>query len=196
MKLLKRGKYWHADFTVNGERFRMGLDTTDWREAQRTANEKLSEAQRGKLTASSHQFARLGFIQAADRYTSDREGHLAPRSITTEQERLKPLKSFFGSTALTRISADLIRRYISQRKNSGVSNRTINLEVGCVSRILKKGKRWHLLADEIRPLPERRGIGRAMTKDEKTRLLTIAATRPQWQVARLAAISHSLAEKT
>jgi hypothetical protein len=34
MSLYKRGKTWHTDFAVNGERFRQSLDTTDWREAQ------------------------------------------------------------------------------------------------------------------------------------------------------------------
>jgi hypothetical protein len=32
MALYKRGKTWHTDFTVNGERFRQSLDTTDWRD--------------------------------------------------------------------------------------------------------------------------------------------------------------------
>jgi hypothetical protein len=30
MALYKRGKTWHTDFSVNGQRFRQSLDTTDW----------------------------------------------------------------------------------------------------------------------------------------------------------------------
>jgi hypothetical protein len=33
MSLYKRRKTWHTDFSVNGQRFRQSLDTSDWREA-------------------------------------------------------------------------------------------------------------------------------------------------------------------
>jgi integrase len=186
MAPFRRGKWWWADFSVNGQRYRQPLRTTDWREAQSREKELVTQASTGKLAPSSQQFARLAFAEAADRYVTDRQAHLAPRSIVTERERLKPLKAFFGSTALTRISADSIRQYIAQRKSSGLSNRTINMEVGCLSRVLKKAKRWHLVADEMKPLPERRDIGRALTHDEKIRLVKMAATKPEWLVARLA----------
>src|SRR4029077_13371017 len=47
--------------------------------------------------------------------------------------------------------------------------------------VLKKAKRWHLFADEIRPLPVRQNIGRALGYDEKLRLLRVASSRPEWQ---------------
>ena len=186
MSLYKRDKTWWTDFSVNGQRYRESLDTTDWREAQRLEKEKISEAQQGKLVPSSQQFSRLAFSEAADRYLDDRRAHLASRSIVTEQERLKPLRAFFGATALNRISADSIRQYITHRKKAGLSNRTVNMEVGCLSRVLKRAKRWHLVADELKPLPERRDIGRALTHEEKIRLVKMAASKPEWQVARLA----------
>jgi integrase len=176
---------WWTDFSVNGQRFRESLDTTDWREAQHSEKEFISQASQGKLAPSSQQFARLAFSEAADHYVADRRAHLARRSIVTEQERLKPLKAFFGAKALNHISADSIRQYINCRKDEGLSNRTINMEVGCL-RVLKRAKRWHLVADELKPLPERRNVGRAMTHDEKVRLIKMAAIKPEWQVSRLA----------
>jgi integrase len=44
------------------------------------------------------------------------------------------------------------------------------------------------VAEDIRPLKERREVGRAMAHEEKVRLLRLAAIRPEWQVARCAAI--------
>jgi hypothetical protein len=44
------------------------------------------------------------------------------------------------------------------------------------------------VADDIRPLKERREIGRVMAHEEKVRLLRVAAIRPEWQVARCAAV--------
>jgi integrase len=187
MSLYKRNKTWHTDFSVNGQRYRDSLDTTDWREAQAREKELIGQATAGKLAPCSQQFAKLGFSAAADRYVADRRAHLAPRSIVTERERLKPLRAFFAPLALTRISADGIRDYIAQRKERGIANRTLNMELGILRRILKRAKRWHLIADDVKPLPERQNVGRALQHGEKLKLLKTAASRPEWQLARLAA---------
>ena len=173
---------------MNGVRYRVSLDTTDWREARSREKEKIAEAHAGKLASSGQQYARLGFTEAANRYIADQIAHLAPRSIRTERERLKPMRTFFGATLLTRISTDSVREYIWHRKQQGAANRTINMEIGILRRIIKRAKRWHLIADEIPHLPERCDIGRALTFEEKSRLLWTAAAKPGWETARLAAI--------
>jgi hypothetical protein len=43
MSLFKRNKVWWADFSVNGQRFRVSLDTTDWREANSREKDKIAE---------------------------------------------------------------------------------------------------------------------------------------------------------
>jgi hypothetical protein len=165
MAPFRRGKWWWTDFTVNGQRFRQPLKTTDWREAERNEKVLISQASAGKLAPTSQQFARLAFGEAADRYLGDRQSHLAPRSVVTEKQRLKPLREYFGATALTKITADAILAYIPERKRAGAANRTINMELGALRRILKKAKRWYLVADEIKPLPERRDVGRALAHE-------------------------------
>jgi hypothetical protein len=77
----------------------------------------------------------MAFSQAADVYATDRLSHLAPRSAQTEMERMKPLKAYFGATSLSRLSADSIRQYVAHRKSAKLSNRTVNMEVGCLSSI-------------------------------------------------------------
>jgi hypothetical protein len=179
MAIFKRGKTWWTHFFVNGARYRCSLRTTDWREAQAHEKELIGQASVGKLAPSTQQFARLAFSEAADRYCADRLAHLAPRSIRTENERLKPLRSFFVTTPVSRISADSIRGYIGHRKQHGAANRTLNMELGILRRILKRAKRWHLLADDVQRLPERRDIGRALRHEEKLKLLKVAASRPE-----------------
>jgi len=49
--------------------------------------------------------------------------------------------------------------------------------------VLKKAKRWHLFADEIKPLPLRQKVGKALGYEEKLKLLKTAASRPEWQNA-------------
>ena len=186
MSLYKRSGTWWTDFSLNGQRFRMTLDTSDWREAQRLEKEKISEAQQGKFATSSQRFARLVFSLAADNYLDERKLYLAPRSVTTESERLKPLRAFFDGARLLNITADSIRKYISHRKNLGLSNRTINMEVSCLSRILRRAKKWHLVSEDFTPLPERHHVGRALTSREKANLIKMAATSTNSDNARLA----------
>ena len=52
--------------------------------------------------------------------------------------------------------------------------------------MLKRAKRLHVLADDLKPLPERRDIGRALAIDEKLRSIQTAKAKPEWGNARLA----------
>ena len=104
----------------------------------------------------------------------------------TARERLTPLRAYFGVTPLTRIAVDAIRQYRIKRKTDGLSNRTVNVDVAWLSRILKRAKRWHLFSEELKPLPERHNIGRALGHEEEIWLNHIAAARPEWASLRLA----------
>src|SRR5215469_15258416 len=188
MSLYKRGKTWHTDFTVNGQRFRQSLDTTDWREAQSKEKELVAQASAGQITPKAQAFSRLGFTTAAERHLDDRMPHLAAKSVETEKERLKPLKAYFKEAPLLRINADTLRSYISERRKKGVANKTINLEIGVVRGVLKRAKRWYLLADEIKPLPAKHQVGRALAKEQKLGLAKLASTNPDWENARLAMV--------
>src|ERR1043166_3337272 len=81
MKLFKRNKTWWADFSVNGQRFRVSLDTTDKRKAVSEADDRLVKAKQGKLSTASQSFARLAFPEAAEKYLSGRKLELAPASL-------------------------------------------------------------------------------------------------------------------
>jgi len=188
MSLFKRNKTWWTDFSVNGVRYRMSLDTTDWREAQTQEKEKITQATEGKLAPSSQQFARLAFAEAMERYLDSRRLELSKRSLEKERQLLVCPARFFGASSLARISAESLLAYREQRAKAGLTPAYVNMEMGVIRRILKRAKRWHLVADDIRPLRERREVGRALTPEEKVRLLATAGSRPEWRVARCAAV--------
>ena len=188
MALYKRGKTWHTDFTVNGERFRQSLDTTDWREAQSKEKELIAQASAGKLAPTSQQFSKLNFTQAIERYLEDRAAHVQPRSKRSESDHAKPIREYFASLPIARIDTDSILTYIRHRKAKGLSNTTVNMEIGILRRVLKRAKRWHFVEDEIPHLPERRDIGRALKPEEKLRLLKLAQSKPEWETAYLASV--------
>ena len=187
MALKKRGDTWHTHFFVDGERFRKSLDTSDWREAQRKERELIAEAKAGKLMASRDEFSRLAFSEAADRFIADRIPRLAPRSVQTERERAKAIKAVIGNVPVWRLTVEQVRAYLRSRKAAGRSNATLNRELDIIRGVLKRAKRWHHFSEEIRPLPVRENIGRALTYEEKVRLLKRAAARPEWQTAAWAA---------
>jgi integrase len=188
MSLYKRNDTWWTDFSVNGQRFRMSLDTSDWREAQRSQKEKISEAQQGKLAPSSQKFARLSFSEAADRYLEGRKLELSSRSLKKERQLLVCPRKFFGTTPINRISHEGLLAYRESRADDGLMPSYLNMEMGAIRRILKRAKRWHVVAEDIRPLKECRSIGRALAYEEKVKLLRTAEGRSEWQVARCATV--------
>ena len=188
MALFKRGKWWWTDFSVNGVRYRESLNTTDWREAQSQEKEKITQASTGKLVPSRQQFARLAFVEAADRYVESRKLELAPRSVAKERELLRAPGQYFQNTPLRRITAEDLWMYREERAKRGKAAVYINMEIGAIRRLLKRAKRWHLLAGDIRPLKEPHREARVLLFDEKLWLARIAASRSDWQIARLAMI--------
>jgi integrase len=187
MALLKRNKTWFTDFSVNGQRYRQSLHTADWREAQQREKELITQASTGKLTPTGQQFARLAFTEAKTRYLDSRRLELSERSLKKERQLLVHPSRFFEGTPLVHITTESLLSYRESRAKCGTGSVYVNMEMGAIRRILKRAKRWHLLAEDIRPLKERREVGRAMAHEEKARLLRLAAARPEWQVVRCAA---------
>jgi integrase len=202
MALWRRGKWCWSDFTVNDTRYRIPLkdqrgkripydedpQSSDYKRALEAETRAKVAAEKDELLAARQRFSKLRFGEAADRFLSERIPYLAPRTVETERERVKPLKAYFVGTRLSRISADQVRLYIQHRKQAGMANKTVNLELELVRGILKRAKRWHLIADEIKALPVHQNAGRALELDEKLTLLKVAASKPQWQVAKCATI--------
>jgi integrase len=188
MSLVKRGKTWHCDFVVNGQRFRQSLETTDWREAQAKKKQLIAEASEGKLTHNSTALARLPFVQSADDYVSARKLELAPASQAKEKQLLVQLRAYFKQEPLKAITVKRITDYRTWRAEQEVGPATLNAELGILRRILKRAKLWARVADDIRPLREPTTIGRAIAEEEKQRLLKTAVMRPEWETVYLAAI--------
>ena len=188
MSLYKRKKTWWTDFSVNGERYRESLDTSDWRAAQSREKELIAQASAGKLAPSSQQFARLAFSEVADRYLESRKVELSMRSFKKERQLLVHPRQFFGATSLNRIDSEGLFAYRDSRAKKGLKPSYLNMEMGVIRRVLKRGKRWHIVADDIRPLKERHDLGRALAPEQKLKLLRIAGSRPEWETAFFAAV--------
>ena len=188
MALRKRGKTWHTDFVIDGQRFRQSLETSDWREAQTKEKELIAAAKAGKVASRRQPIARMPFCEAAEQFLADRLPHLAPLSVRTEKERAKVVNAVFGKTPVMRIAPADVLAYIRRRKEAGIANATVNRELDIIRGVLKKARRWHLFSEEIRPLPVKQQVGRALLHEEKVRLLKMAASNPDWETAYFAAV--------
>ena len=152
MALVKRNKMWSTDFSVNGQRYRQSLHTSDWREAQQREKALIANATIGRLTPSGQQFVRLAFSEAAARYLQSRTLELSERSLKKERQLLVQPSRHFGSTPVAKITTDMLIAYRESRSITGVANAYLNMETGAIRRILKRAKRWHLIADDFAPL--------------------------------------------
>ena len=83
-------------------------------------------------------------------------------------------------TRACQISPTTVRRYIKARLSEEVSGRTINMELGELSRAI--GKPWSLLWLKVRKLEEQQHIGQALSPEAERRLLTTAAGSKRWRM--------------
>ncbi len=187
MSLWKRGRQYWADFTVDGRRYRKRLDTTTLQVARQKERQLIEDAGHGAVAT--HEQAPKRFFAAVDAYIDGKRLHCSPRTIEFEEERLISLKRYFGDLPLTAITAKAIAEYQRKRHDAGKANRTINMDVGVLSRVLKSCGRWRALADHVRNLPERqRTVGRALTPEERKCLFDSAASNPEWEHVYCAAV--------
>ena len=151
MSLWKRGRQYWTDFTVAGRRYRKRLGTTNLRTATRRERELVEEAGHGRLAADEQGPKRLS--DAIDAYLDAKRMRCSPRTIELEEERLSLVKKHFGDVPLSAITATAIAEFQRTRHEAGIANRTINMDVGVLSRVLKSCGRWRALADHVQNLP-------------------------------------------
>jgi integrase len=187
--IYRRGRVYWLQVETRGERYRTSLHTANWNEAQTAARRAITEIQAGKRQSRAVPFAKMPFTTACDAYLGERALRVSARTIRTEKEHWNHLRDFFGQKLLHRISEDDVREYLLKRRAAKAANRTINIEIGILRRIVVRARRLHAFSDSdvFKPLPEKKDIGRALSHDERLRLLAKAKERPEWMNAYLAA---------
>ncbi len=188
--IYKRGGHWHMDATVAGVRYREALDTTDRREASALEKKRIAEIQAGKgASKSGREFARKPFNAAADLFLEDRKPHVAERTYVLERNLLFPLRRYFGDQLLVRIKAEDVAAYQRMRRSTGISGRTLNMEIGVLRRIMRRGRTWSIIAEDVKMDREIKGaVGKALRREDIERLFRTAATRDEWLVVYCAAV--------
>jgi integrase len=189
--IYKRNKTYHVDVTVNGLRYRESLETGNWQKAQHEQKELIARIMEGKAGAPAGRgsFASMPFEQALAEFVKGREGRVAERTSQIDRERSKVLVRHLGKTLVRKIDARAIRAFQDARKAEGVSGRTVNLEVTLIRQVLKRAKRWAVIADDVSTLPENQNVvGKVLTREQKLHMFRTAASKPEWDVAYCAGV--------
>src|ERR1700685_1140224 len=137
MTVYKRGSTWWTDFSIGSRRFRLSLQTSDHREAASREKLRISEVQNGGGLLP-RKIAKLNVTEAAELYLIRRRSEVSASSIRLERDALKQVKRHLGTSILGSLTAESIVSYVTIRKAEGIANRTINIEVGVLRRILKQ----------------------------------------------------------
>jgi integrase len=154
--------------------------TTKWQEAVQLEKDVIRAALEGKLGARS---APTRFFDACEKYLAAKQATAnTKRVVDFDRERLEVVKRHLGDIKLSTITRELIEGFQAKRRFEGASNRTVNMDIGALRRVLKRFKHWHRLEDDVKMLTESGGapIGRVLSTEEQDRLFKIAEGNPEW----------------
>jgi len=182
---LVQSDIWWYEFSFAGRRVRESSKThllTLAREAEHNRRRELERAfvgapmQKRETRIDSVAQILKSYLAA---YELDHRGR--QQSVLFAKGRLAHVKRLLGGALLPDLTEDAIRGYITTRIKEKASGRTINMEVGELSRAV--GKPWSFLWPKVRKQEERKDVGRALSPAEERRLLDASGKKKRWEHA-------------
>jgi integrase len=176
---------WWYEFSFGNRRIRESAKThllTLAREAEHNRRRELERAfvgapmQKRKTRINSVRDVVKSYLL---RYELDHRGR--DQSILFARGRLAHVTRLLGSSLLPDLTEDAVRGYIKARIEEKASGRTVNMEVGELSRAI--GKPWSFLWPKVRKQEERKDVGRALSPEQEKRLLDAAGRKKRWEHA-------------
>src|SRR3954470_14659137 len=124
----------------------------------------------------------LPFTEACEGWLESKRPYISAKTYHEYNLNIKTLSSFFGELRLQEIDGDLVRAYQRMRMQK-CGAFAINHECGVLCQIRK---RIGMPLTDYRPLPmPKEQRGKALSDEERARLLRVAASNPNWQAAYL-----------
>ena len=164
-------KFYVCEFVYQGKRFQESTGATSKTVAKEYEKRRKAEMERAAAGLPTQQkAARIRTV--SDVITPYGAGYKLshrPQSIVFSTGRLEQVKKALGNVVLSDLTDDRIRDYIRLRQAAQISGRTINMEIGELSRAI--GRTWRELWPRVKRLEERKDVGRALSADEQGALL-------------------------
>jgi len=175
MSVYRRGNiYWYS-FVFAGRRIQESARTTRKTlaiEAEKQRRRELERALAG-LPVKERETRIESVCEAIKRYQDSYSVNHQPKSCAWVSERLAHVERLLGKIPLINLTEARLQAYMRKRRSEGAGNRTINMELECLSRAI--GRPWRQLWPNLRKLKEPKTIGRALSPEEEQRLLEAAA---------------------
>lgn len=176
MAVYKRGGVWWYSFIYAGKRVQESAKTsrkTVAVEAERGRRLELERAYSGLPTEARER--RISSVsEVLDAYAENYGLNHRQRSMDWVNDCVAHLKRHLGSLLLPDLTEKVLHGFIRARLAEGVCGRTINMDLGNLSRAM--GKPWRTLWPTLRKLEERKDAGRALSPEEEGRLLEAIPT--------------------
>ena len=177
--LWKRGNvYWYR-FKFGGRMFEETTKTPNRRLAERIMTKRRRDLEEG-LHGLKKRVTPVLFRVAATKWLEAKKPQLAPRTVEMHEGNLVHINKTFGAQLIIDITAGDIAEYQRLRlrtagEKKGASPKTVNLEIGTIRSVLRHFKVWAGIADDVRMLPVRNDVGRALTPEEEATILVECA---------------------
>jgi integrase len=166
----KGSRVWTMDFLFHGQRIRESTGTRSKTLALKIEDKRRRALEEGAAGIRKQRQPLLLSV-AADEWLDMKRATLAPRSVKIEQANLAHLIPELGRKLICDIETREIARYQQKRRDEDASPKTVNLEIGTLRAILKRSGQWARLQPEVKMLPTRDDVGRAITPEEEAALL-------------------------
>jgi integrase len=164
-------KFYVCEFIMHGKRIQESTGTTSKTVAREYEKSRRAELERAAAGMPTEQKAnRIRTVaEVVKPYLKGYELNHRAKSVLFSSGRLDHVCRILGTVLLSDLTEDRILGYIRQRQGEKVSGRTINMEVGELSRAI--GQHWSLLWPKVRKLEERKNVGRALSSEDQHTLL-------------------------
>lgn len=182
--LHRRRGIWCFKVRVGGRWRELSTGTRNYKEARSKRRAMLDAAESGALPSD---LAKCPLPKAVQAWLDSREHTMAKNTRRRDWDRSRALLRHFPAHSLAEITSDQIRAWQAKRAKVAAP-RTINGELDVLRGMMKMAKRWAFVADDVRPLKEPHGPGRALSPEQETALFKSAASKPEWHVAYCAAV--------
>lgn len=167
-------KYYICEFVYQGKRFQESTGATSKTVAKEYEKRRKAELERAAAGLPTQQKAnRIRTVAEVTRvYLHGYKTTHRPSSVDFATLRLGAVDRILGTTILSDLTEERMREYIRQRQAEKASGRTINMELGELSRAI--GRTWRELWPRVKKLEERKDVGRAISPEEQGKLLDAA----------------------
>jgi integrase len=164
-------KFYVCEFIIHGKRIQESTGTTSKTVAKEYEKRRRAELERAATGMPTEQKTnRIRTVaEVVKPYLAGYELNHRVKSVLFSKGRLEHVRRILGTVLLSDLTEDRIRGYIRQRQGEKVSGRTLNMEVGELSRAI--GHPWSQLWPKVRKLEERKNVGRALSSEDQHTLL-------------------------